>query len=129
MKKRGVLNSDIAKIIDDLRHTDQIIIADCGLPVPKNVKQIDISLELGTPSFYSVLEVLLKDIAVEKVILAEEMKQNNVDLYQKMDTLFSDIEWVTHEEFKQLSENVKVIIRTGENTPFANVILQSAVVF
>ncbi|EUJ42798.1 D-ribose pyranase [Paenilisteria rocourtiae] len=129
MKKRGILNSEIAKIIDDLRHTDQIIIGDCGLPVPSNVKQIDISLELGTPSFYTVLEVLLKDIAVEKVILAEEMKQHNMALYQKMDLLFSDIDWVTHEEFKQLSKNVKAIIRTGENTPFANVILQSAVVF
>ncbi|MBC1604249.1 D-ribose pyranase [Listeria rocourtiae] len=129
MKKRGILNSEIAKIIDDLRHTDQIIIGDCGLPVPKNVKQIDISLELGTPSFYTVLEVLLKDIAVEKVILAEEMKQHNMALYQKMDLLFSDIDWVTHEEFKQLSKNVKAIIRTGENTPFANIILQSAVAF
>ncbi|MGX7245030.1 D-ribose pyranase [Enterococcus quebecensis] len=129
MKKRGLLNSEIAKVVDDLRHTDRIIIGDCGLPVPDNVKQIDISLKQGTPSFYSVLETILEEVAIEKVILAEEIKENNSELHGKMTGLFSTIDYVSHEEFKTLSQEVKAIIRTGEDTPYANIILQSAVIF
>ncbi|OJG74568.1 ribose pyranase [Enterococcus quebecensis] len=112
-----------------MRHTDRIIIGDCGLPVPDNVKQIDISLKQGTPSFYSVLETILEEVAIEKVILAEEIKENNSELHGKMTGLFSTIDYVSHEEFKTLSQEVKAIIRTGEDTPYANIILQSAVIF
>lgn len=129
MKKRGLLNSDIAKVVDDLRHTDQIIIGDCGLPVPAHVQQIDLSLKMGTPSFYEVLETLLEEVAVEKVTLAEEIKTENQALHQKLIPLFPTIDYVSHEEFKQLSHQVKAIIRTGEVTPYANIILQSAVIF
>lgn len=74
MKKYGILNSDISKVLSDLGHTDQITIADCGLPIPENVKKIDLALRLGTPSFQEVLEILLEEMQVEKVILAEEIK-------------------------------------------------------
>lgn len=129
MKKRGILNSEIAKVVDDLRHTDRIIIGDCGLPVPEHVKQIDISLKQGTPSFYSVLELILEEVAIEKAILATEIKENNVELHRHLKELLPEIEYVSHDEFKQLSKEVKAVIRTGEDTPYANVILQSAVIF
>ena len=129
MKKRGILNSEIAKVIDDLRHTDRIIIGDCGLPVPDHIKEIDISLKQGTPSFYSVLELILAEVAVEKAIVASEIKENNTELHEKIKGVLPSIAYVSHEEFKQLSKDVKVIIRTGEDTPYANVILQSAVIF
>ncbi|MGX7263377.1 D-ribose pyranase [Enterococcus crotali] len=129
MKKRGILNSEIAKVVDDLRHTDRIIIGDCGLPVPEQVKQIDISLKLGSPSFYSVLEVILSEVAVEKAILATEIKENNGELHEQLMELLPEVEYVSHDEFKQLSKEVKAVIRTGEDTPYANIILQSAVIF
>ncbi|MEI5990043.1 hypothetical protein A5881_001536 [Enterococcus termitis] len=129
MKKRGILNSEIAKVVDDLRHTDRIIIGDCGLPVPEQVKQIDISLKQGSPSFYSVLEVILSEVAVEKAILATEIKENNGELHEQLMELLPEVEYVSHDEFKQLSKEVKAVIRTGEDTPYANIILQSAVIF
>ena len=58
MYKTGILNSDISKVLSDLGHTDQIVIADCGLPVPKDVKKIDLAFNIGTPSFLEVYEVL-----------------------------------------------------------------------
>lgn len=36
---------------------------------------------------------------------------------------------VPHDEFKRLSQASEVIVRTGECTPYANVILKSGVVF
>lgn len=129
MKKNGILNSDISKVLADLGHTDQIVIGDCGLPVPDHVLKIDLALKLGTPSFEEVFNELLKNMAVEKVILASEIKEENQKLNQKINEAIEDIDYVSHEEFKERTNNAKAIIRTGEATPYANVILQSNVIF
>src|SRR5699024_601532 len=129
MKKNGILNSDISKVLADLGHTDQIVIGDCGLPVPDHVLQIDLALKLGTPSFEEVFNELLKNMAVEKAILASEIKEVNQKLNQKINEAIEDIDYVSHEEFKERTNNAKAIIRTGEATPYANVILQSSVIF
>lgn len=39
MKKQGILNSEIAKVLADMGHTDTLCIGDCGLPVPAEVKK------------------------------------------------------------------------------------------
>lgn len=131
MKKNGILNSEISKLLSDLGHTDQITIGDAGLPVPDGVMKIDLALKLGTPSFIEVLEEVLKDMAVEKVILAEEIKVDNESqfdaIHQLVDT--NEVIFVSHEAFKKQSGQSKAIIRTGEATPFSNIILQSNVIF
>lgn len=130
MKKHGLLNSEISKVVDDLRHADQIIIADCGLPIPNGVKEIDISLVLGTPDFISVLEVILSEVVIEELVLADEILEYNYELYQKIKDLIKvPTSFVSHRKFKEKSHHVKAIIRTGEASPYANIILQSAVCF
>ena len=131
MKKNGILNSEISKLLSDLGHTDQITIADAGLPVPDGVKKIDLALKLGTPSFIEVLEEVLKDMAVEKVILAEEIKVDNESQLDAIHQLVgtNEVEFVSHEAFKKQSGQSKAIIRTGEATPFSNIILHSNVIF
>ena len=39
------------------------------------------------------------------------------------------VEFVTHEKLKELARHARAVIRTGEATPFANVILYSGVIF
>lgn len=132
MKKHGILNSDIAKVLSDLGHTDKIAIGDAGLPVPDGVKKIDLALTLSEPSFLSVLKVVLSDMKVEKVILAEEIKnQNTKQLTDIKAALVEDeqVTYVSHEAFKEQLKDVKVVIRTGEATPYSNIILQSGVLF
>ena len=131
MKKNGILNSEISKLLSDLGHTDQITIGDAGLPVPDGVMKIDLALKLGTPSFIEVLEEVLKDMAVEKVILAEEIKVDNESQLDAIHQLVgtNEVEFVSHEAFKKQSSQSKAIIRTGEATPFSNIILQSNVIF
>lgn len=132
MKKHGILNSDIAKVLSDLGHTDKIAIGDAGLPVPDGVKKIDLALTLSEPSFLSVLKVVLSDMKVEKVVLAEEIKeQNATQLKDIKATLIDDeqITYVSHEAFKEQLKDVKAVIRTGEATPYSNIILQSGVLF
>lgn len=129
MYKTGILNSDISKVLSDLGHTDQIVIADCGLPVPKDVKKIDLALTLGQPSFLEVYEVLKQHMEIEHVMIAEEMEVDNAPIFEQVTKDFSEIEQVNHETFKALTKNAKAIIRTGEATPYANIILQSGVIF
>ncbi|MGY3746524.1 D-ribose pyranase [Vagococcus salmoninarum] len=129
MMKHGILNSDIAKVLADLGHTDQIIICDAGLPVPAGVPKIDVALALGVPSFNDVLSLLEAEMVVEKVVLAEEIKEHNPRVLAHVASLYEEIGYVSHEEFKRLSSQAKAIIRTGENTPYANIILQAGVLF
>lgn len=129
MYKTGILNSEISKVLSDLGHTDTIIIADCGLPVPDGVKKIDLALTFGHPSFEEVFNVVKEHMAIEQLTIANEMIKQNSELYVKL--LAENIDMVTesHEKLKMYSKDVKAIIRTGEATPYANVILSSGVLF
>lgn len=129
MKLNGVLNSEIAKVLADLGHTDKIVIADCGLPIPHHVKKIDLAIKMGTPSFRDILELLLEEMAIEKVTIAQEMQTQNSELYQQIYTSFDQVEETSHENFKELTNQTVAVIRTGEATPFANIILHAGVIF
>ncbi|HEC2193701.1 TPA: D-ribose pyranase [Staphylococcus delphini] len=129
MYKFGTLNSEISCVLSRLGHTDEIVIADCGLPIPDGVKRIDIALKEGTPSFEEVYEELMHHMAVEQVVVAREMVEENEVLYQKVKNDFPTLEMVSHEKFKKQTRHAKAIIRTGEATPYANIILKSGVIF
>ncbi|MBC6973781.1 D-ribose pyranase [Bacillus sp. Xin] len=131
MKKHGVLNSEIAAVLASLGHTDTIVIADCGLPIPDGVKRIDLAVELGKPSFLDVLQVVADDMAVEKLTLAEEITTYNAEVNQEVEERLKEaaVEYVAHEQFKERTKQAKAIIRTGEATPYANVILHAGVIF
>lgn len=131
MKRNGIINSEISKVLSYMRHTDLICISDLGLPCPNNIKTIDLSLKLGYPSFLDVLYEIIKDMKIERIILAEEIKNNNKEVYNKILNMFENIsiEYVSHNDFKQKTSDCKAIIRTGEATPYANIILQSACIF
>ncbi|WP_393966002.1 D-ribose pyranase [Exiguobacterium sp. S22-S28] len=129
MKRHGILNSHISKVLTDLGHTDMIVIADCGLPIPAGVERIDLAIELGTPSFVDVVRIVADDMAVEQVTLASEIKEANPVALEAVTKLDVPQDYVSHEAFKELTKQAKVIIRTGEATPYANVILHAGVIF
>lgn len=131
VKKTGVINSSISAVIAQLGHTDTIVVADCGLPIPDQTQRIDISLRPGTPAFIDVLETILDEMKVERAIVASEITQHNPSIEAKVKSCMADtpLEYVPHEEFKQLTKQAKAVIRTGEATPYANIILVSGVTF
>lgn len=131
MKKHGILNSDIASVLSYLGHKDQILIADAGLPVPDHVLRIDLAVKPGLPSFLDVLDEVLSDMYVESYVIAEEIDANNANMAAAIAQRMTQrvVKKVSHETFKSLSHEVKAIIRTGEVTPYANIILQSNVFF
>lgn len=129
MKRHGILNRELAGHFAKLGHTDRIVIADCGLPIPKDVPCIDLAYKLGEPTFLTILKVVLDDLVVEAAVLAEEIQTKNEKVAKEVTNSLSNISYVTHEEFKELTKEAKLIIRTGETTPYANVILQCGVIF
>lgn len=129
MKKHGIINREIAAVLAKMGHTDQLTIADCGLPIPDGVPCIDLSYTLGKPSFTEILTELLQDFQAEKVYIAGEIKVENPTMYSEIKQLTCPIDELTHEQLKEQSRQSKVIIRTGEATPYANIIVQSGVIF
>ncbi|MGV2619787.1 UNVERIFIED_CONTAM: D-ribose pyranase [Halobacillus marinus] len=128
MKKNGMLNSHIAKVLADLGHTDTIVIADAGLPVPDGVRKIDVALREGTPSFLEVIKLMQEEMVIEQVTLAEEIAGNEA-VHQEMAASFPAIRYTAHEAFKEATAHAKAVIRTGETTPYANAILHAGVTF
>lgn len=129
MKKHGMINRDIAAVLAKMGHTDQLAIADCGLSIPDGVPCIDLSYTIGKPAFTDVLTELLDDFQMEKLFIAGEMKAENPELYETMKQYSGVMEELTHEQLKEQTKQSKVIIRTGEASPYANCILQSGVIF
>lgn len=131
MKKIGILNSEISRVIGELGHMDQIVIADAGLPIPSHVKRIDLALRKGVPSFIETVETVLLEMYVEKAFVAQEMESASPATKQELLKLLPGIQikTVTHEELKDLTQQAKAVIRTGEFTPYANVVLEAGVIF
>ena len=133
MKRAGILNSDISRVLSYMGHTDCLCIGDCGLPIPDEVERIDLALAFGEPTFMRTLEIEVGDMKVEKTILAEEIKIQNPTVLQQVEALFAqqnvEVEFVSHVELKEKTRDCKAVIRTGEITPYANIILQSGCIF
>jgi len=131
MKKVGILNAPISAVIAELGHMDTLTIADAGLPIPDQVYRIDLALTQGIPGFIDSLRVILSEMEVEKAIVASEMKEVSLGILDDVRQLLGDIpiEFVPHQRFKELTQSSRAIIRTGEFTPYANIILVSGVVF
>ena len=133
MKTAGILNSDISRVLSYMGHTDRIAIGDCGLPIPEEVERIDLALKFGVPTFMDTLATVAGDMKIEKIILAEEIKTQNPKVLAEVEELFAgqnvEVQFVTHVELKALTHDCRAVIRTGETTPYANIILQSGCIF
>lgn len=135
MKKSGILNSDISRVLSYMGHTDSICIGDCGLPIPEETQRIDLTVRFGSPSFMEVMNAVAEDMAIESVILAEEIKTQNPAILSQIQELIDkrnekiEIKFVSHAQFKERTKQCKAIIRTGETTPYANIILEAGCIF
>ena len=131
MKKSGIINSEIAAQVANMRHMDWLSIGDAGMPVPFGTKQIDLALDKQTPSFMQVLENVLKELKVQKIYLAEEIKTQNPTQLENIKQVLPDveIEFMPHTDLKKSLSKTHAFIRTGEMTPYSNIILESGVTF
>ncbi|CAX57546.1 MULTISPECIES: D-ribose pyranase [Erwinia] len=139
MKKGTLLNSDISSVVSRLGHTDSLTIGDAGLPIPAGPQRIDLALTHGIPSFLQVVHTVTEEMQVESAIIAEEIKSHNpklhsdllalLDLLQQHQGNTISIQYVTHHQLKQQTQRSQAVIRSGECSPYANIILTAGVTF
>lgn len=131
MKKTTLLHSELSYVIATLGHMDTLVIADAGLPIPAETVRIDLALTRGVPGANQTLKVVLDEMKVERVILAEEARESNPNFLAAVQELLPDVpmEFVTHADFKARTATARAVVRTGEFAPYANVILVAGVVF
>lgn len=131
MKKNTLLNSAISEVIARLGHGDMLVIGDAGLPIPEGPQRIDLAVSRGTPSFDAVLSAVLSEMQVETAVVATEMAQGNPALLEKLGHQLGNapISQIDHQAFKEMTAGAHAMIRTGECTPYANIILRAGVVF
>ncbi|WP_278319861.1 D-ribose pyranase [Latilactobacillus sakei] len=131
MRKTKVINTQISSVISDMGHFDTLSIGDAGMPVPAGTKKIDVAIENGVPSFIQVLTNILSELEVQKVYLANEIKTANPEQLEAIQALIGEtpIEFIDHSQMKQDLNKAKAFVRTGEMTPYSNIILESGVVF
>lgn len=131
MKKSAVINGDISRVIAQMGHFDLLSIGDAGMPVPLGVEKIDLAVTNGVPSFLDVLDNVLEELEVQKIYLAEEIKDANPSILKSIEERFSNtpIEFIQHSVMKERLNDTHAFIRTGEMTPYANILLESGVTF
>lgn len=131
MKKGRILHPQLSHVVASMGHTDSLVIADCGLPIPETTERVDLALTEHIPTFLQALDTILSELQVESFVLAEEIKTFNPELQAAIEERLAGKEliWVNHEAFKELTRSARAVVRTGECSPYANVILKSGVIF
>ena len=147
MKIRGVLHNELAKAIATMGHGDMLVVTDRGFPFPRHEMTtcIDVSVGRDLPKVVDVVKVVLEELEIERVIIAEETEQVSPHIYKAFQDILVEIrnkgnpieqEVIPHRDFKHLVLNgalegkeLKIMVKTGEFTPFANIILVSGVDF
>jgi D-ribose pyranase len=129
MKRGGILNGQLAGALARLGHTDQVVVCDVGLPIPRGPEVVDLAVRLGVPSFEDVLGALLDELVVESAVAADEVGLRNAACHMLLMTRLSPLLLVPHEDLKRMVADARLVVRTGEATPYANVILRCGVPF
>lgn len=129
MKKAGILNRHLSGALAELGHGDGVLVCDAGMPIPAGPRVVDLAFRAGVPSFAEVLDGLLAELVVEGATAAHEARGANPEATALLDARFPTLSTVSHEELKSLSAGAKLIVRTGEARPYANVLLRCGVFF
>ncbi|MFD6167464.1 D-ribose pyranase [Streptomyces coeruleorubidus] len=129
MKRNGILNRHLAGAVAELGHGDGVLVCDAGMPIPDGPRVVDLAFRAGVPSFAEVLEGLLAELVVEGATAAAEVREANQEASDLLDGHFPSLDLVSHERLKELSAGARLVVRTGEARPYANVLLRCGVFF
>lgn len=131
MRRHGLLNGRLSEIVARMGHGDLLVVADAGLPIPPGVELIDLSVVRDLPRMLPVAEAVVGELAVERMIVATELERLGAITIEEIRTLVPGVpvDAVTHAELKRISRDAVAVVRTGECSPYANVVLVAGVTF
>ena len=132
MKKTALLHAELSRLIASMGHKDMLVIGDAGLPVPPGVPVIDLALRRGVPSFLTTLETVLSELHVEEAIIDSEMATLSPAMHEAFRQSWPEdvpLRNVPHERLQETARAARALVRTGEYTPYSNVVLVAGVLF
>lgn len=127
----GILNGQLSRIISETGHRDLLVVSDAGLPVPLGVERVDLAVREGLPSFLDVLDAVRAELAVEEITVAEECRAASPGMLEQIRARFPalTVHFLPHEQFKRRTADARAVVRSGEFTSYANVIITAGVVY
>lgn len=132
-RNHATLNGQLSRVISELGHTDQIVVTDAGLPIPDQVERVDLAVRAGLPAFLDLLDTVLAEVQIEAAVLSSEIQTVSPRMLDEVVRRLSECgvtpTFVPHEQFKIATASARAAVRSGEFTPFANVLLTSGVVY
>ena len=125
------INPALSRVISETGHTDLIVVTDAGLPIPAGSERIDLAYRPGAPEFFDVLDTVLAEMVVEGATVSAEVAEVSPHVLEALRERLPgiEIELVPHVEFKQRAHAARAFVRSGEFTPYANVILHAGVAY
>ena len=131
MKRTPLLHAELSEVIARLGHGDLLVLADAGLPIPDGPRRIDLAVTANVPRLQDVLAAVLSEMQVESAVIADELAPANPAVHAELlrQLGFTSVATLSHEQFKAATRGARAIVRTGEFSPYANVILRAGVVF
>lgn len=129
MLKTGILNPAINSLLSRVRHTNTLVIADRGFPYWPDIETVDISLVDDIPRVLDVLAAIRPNFMIGAAFMAEEFRNVNT---QQTQLGFASalsglaVTYEPHLEFKKRVPSAIGLIRTGDTTQYANVIIESS---
>ncbi len=85
------------------------------------------------------MSAIISEMQVERAVIAKELAESQPVLHARLGEALGALESsqgseiaiapVSHEALKNLSRDCKAVVRTGECTPYSNIILYSGVTF
>ncbi|GAA1895715.1 D-ribose pyranase [Streptomyces durmitorensis] len=129
MKKTGILNRHLSGALAELGHGDTVLICDAGMPIPPGPRVVDLAFRAGVPSFAEVLDGLLAELVTEGGTAAAEVRDSNPATAALLASRVTPLTLIPHEELKLRTAKARLVVRTGEATPYANVLLRCGVFF
>ena len=128
MIKGVVINQKLVSELAGLGHGHTFVVCDAGFPIPADGKKIDLALVEGVPTIPQVLKAILSEMIVEEVVYCEEMEEFSPGLCAEYKKLFAAQAKLTPQwaQFELMAKQAKFFIRTGDFTPYGNIILKSA---
>lgn len=132
-KTATTINPALSRVISETGHTDLLVVTDAGLPIPQGSERIDLAYRPGAPAFLDVLDTVLAELVVEGATVSAEVAEKSPEVLTALQDRFAgmgfEIELIPHIEFKKLSQGARAFVRSGEFTPYANVILHAGVAY
>ncbi len=123
MKKTGILNPALSRLLARTGHTDYFTICDKGYPVPDGLERIDLALVEGIPTVIDVLRAIHAEYHIDRIVIAEEMAEISPGRLEELREI--PIASMTHLELKHLAATGKATVRTGDPVPYSNLIVVS----